>query len=81
MSYKDIPYKDEKEFRLLYWKLNLPNKKLPADEKGVKVKIDVNMLIDNIYINPTNKIEISELEELIKNKNMDCEIKYSKIKE
>ena len=81
VSYKDIPYKDEKEFRLLYWKLHLPNQKLPADEKGVKVNIDVNMLIDNIYINPTNKIEISELERLVKNKNIDCEIKYSKIKD
>ena len=81
VSYKDLPYKDEKEFRLLYWKSNLSNQNLPLEASGVKVRIDVNMLIDNIFINPSENINISKLMESIHNKKLNCEIKYSKIQE
>lgn len=81
VSYKDLPYIDEKEFRLLYWKEHLANQNFPVNESGLKVKIDVNMLIDNIYIDPSKTINIETLKESVKNQKIDCEIKYSKIKE
>ncbi len=81
VTYKDLPYRDEKEFRLLYWKLHLANQNIPVEENGLKVKIDVNMLIDNIYINPSKEINIEALEKSVNNQKLDCEIKYSKVKE
>lgn len=81
VSYKDIAYKDEKEFRLLYWKLNLPNQDLPAEEHGVKVAVDVDILIENIYIMPVNTVDVKRLTDVIKNMALSCEIKNSRIKE
>ena len=81
VSYKDIAYKDEKEFRLLYWKLNLPNQNLPAEEIGVKVAVDVNILIENIYIMPVNTVDVERLTDVVKNMALSCEIKNSRIKE
>lgn len=81
VSYKDIPYKDEREFRLLYWKLSLPNQNLPVEETGVKVAVDADILIENIYINPAILFDADELTEAINNKSLSCEIKKSRIKE
>jgi hypothetical protein len=52
VSHKDLPYMDEKEFRLFYWKLSLANQKFQVEETGVKVPVDADILIENIYINP-----------------------------
>src|SRR3989339_134211 len=79
VSYKDLPYKDEKEFRLLYWKTSLVNQNYQVDEYGVKVKIDAKILIDNIFINPSRDINLEKLKESIKNKGIDCEVIHSKI--
>ena len=81
VSYKDLPYKDEKEFRLLYWKTSLVNQNYQVDEYGVKVKIDAKILIDNIFINPSRDINLEKLKESIKNKGIDCEVIHSKIRE
>jgi hypothetical protein len=81
VSYKDLAYQDEKEFRLLFWKLNLPNQSYQVDNNGVKVKIDMNMLIDNIYINPTKQINIEKLMVILEKKKINCEkLKFSRIR-
>ena len=81
VSYKDLPYIDEKEIRLFYWQLAKLNQSFTVNPKGVKVKIDVNNLIENIYINPTEKIDIESLKKLISGNNLQCKIINSRIRE
>jgi len=81
VSHKDIPYKDEREFRLFYWKLSLPNQNLPVEETGVKIAVDADILIENIYINPATLFDADKLAEAINNKSLSCEIKKSRIRE
>lgn len=81
VSYKDIPYEDEREFRLLYWKLANPNLSLSISDKGVKIKVDNSLLIDNIYINPVADIDLSKLEALIITERLSCNIITTKIQE
>lgn len=81
VGYKDLPYRDEREYRLLFWKSGLENKKLNAGDKGIKIQVDLIMLIDNIYLNPNHLPNYSELESLIKKKRLDCDIKNTKIME
>jgi len=80
IGFKDIPYLDEREYRLLFWKVSPENIKLNPDEKGIKIQVDINMLIDNIYLNPANIPDIDKLEKLIEEKGLDCEIKNTKIR-
>jgi hypothetical protein len=79
VGYKDIPYQDEREFRLLFWKHSPENQKLSPDAKGIKIQVNIKILIDNIYLNPNQLPDISKLEKLIKEKGVDCEIKNTKI--
>ncbi len=79
ISFKDIPYRDEREYRLLFWKVSPENIKLNPEEKGIKIQVDINMLIDNIYLNPGYIPNIDKLEKLIKEKRLDCKIKNTKI--
>lgn len=79
ISFKDIPYIDEREYRLLFWKLDKDNMKLNPGKKGIKVQVDIDMLIDNIYLNPAHIPNIDKLEKLIKEKDLDCKIKNTKI--
>jgi len=82
VSYKDLPYKDEKEFRLLYSKIWLLNQGYPVDENGVKIKVDINMLIEYIYINPSKELKIDKLFEHLENKKINLDrVKYSRIRE
>jgi hypothetical protein len=49
---KDLPYEDEREFRLLLWEHDLSNTTLSSAGSGVHVKIDVRMLIERVVRNP-----------------------------
>lgn len=81
ISYKDIPYRDENEYRLLFWKVGLGNQKIVPGEKGIKIPVDIKMLIDNVYLNPSKITDIRKLRSLIKEKRIDCEIRSTRIKE
>jgi hypothetical protein len=81
IGFKDKPYRDEHEFRLIFWKSGEKNQKLIPGEKGISIKVDTNMLIDNIYINPNFKQDLGQLEETIKRKGLDCEIRTTKVRE
>lgn len=80
VSHKDLPYRDEKEFRLLCWKPEFEKHNLPFDENGVNVRIDVNMLIEKIFINPSKNVNIEELQEQIEKNRLNCMIENSRIK-
>jgi len=80
VSHKDLPYLDEKEFRLLCWKPDLEKQNIPFDENGVNIAIDLNMLIKKIFIDPSKNLNIKELQEQIEKKKLNCRIENSKIK-
>lgn len=78
---KSLPYKEEKEFRLLFWQNSLANQKIPLIPGGVRVKADLNKLISKIWLSPQFAGSKSEIEGLIRQKNLDCEICSSVIEE
>jgi hypothetical protein len=80
VSYKDLPYKDEKEFRLLFWKISLLNQNYSVGDLGVEIAVDVDMLIDNIYINPSKDTDAKKLRASLEGKGIKCEIRHSRIK-
>jgi hypothetical protein len=81
VSYKDIVYKDESELRLLFWKVSELNQNFPVEEAGVKVPVNVDFLIENIYINPTKIINTDSLIALKRSMSLSFDIRKSRIKE
>lgn len=49
---KDIPYADERELRFLLWRCDQANAPMNISADGHSVAIDLNMLIERIYLNP-----------------------------
>lgn len=77
---KDLPYRDEREFRLLFWQLHPLNQEILAGPDGIKVKVNLNMLIDNIYINPQLTELESSIQELVRQKKLECDIRSSALR-
>jgi len=49
---KDRPYTDEREFRLLLWTLDPKNVDFPRQVTGMRVPVDVRMLVERVFVNP-----------------------------
>lgn len=82
VSHKDIPYQDEKEFRLLFWKSALQNRSISVPDNGISIPIDLSLLIENIFINPTSIQNFNgPLQEAMARKSLHFEIRNSRIKE
>lgn len=62
---KDLPYRDEREFRLVFWDVEPRNVDHPKLPKGVRVPVDVKMLIRGLVRSPYPEQLAPELEELI----------------
>lgn len=60
---KDMPYYDEREFRLLLWALDQRNADLPRVSNGIRVAVNVAMLIERVFINPLSGSVSGELME------------------
>jgi hypothetical protein len=67
---KDLPYRDEREFRLVYWKVDPRNVELATSAKGVRVKVNLRMLIHNIVRSPYPETMHPELERLFEINNI-----------
>jgi len=80
VSYKELPYRGENEFRLLFWKTSLINQNYPVGDRHVKIAVDIDMLIENIYINPSKDIDIAELHTTLEARGIKCAIQSSRIK-
>jgi len=78
---KDLPYRDEREFRLLFWQTGLSNQKIDAGPEGIKIKVELNKLIDDIWISPQLKKSPSEIKRLVEQKNLDCRVRSSAVRE
>ena len=77
---KDVPYRDEKEFRLLFWKLALANSAIGVGTNGVRVNVDLNKLIERIYVSPRLKTIPDNLARLVEAKNLECPIVSSVVR-
>ncbi len=62
---KDMPYLDEREFRLVFWDVDPRNANYPKAERGVRVKVDIAMLVQSIVRSPFPEPIAPELERLI----------------
>ena len=68
---KDMPYKDEQEFRLVLWTVDPENHEMVKSGEGVRVPVDVQMLIASLIHNPLGIDHDPELEELILRKHIN----------
>jgi hypothetical protein len=79
---KDLPYRDEREFRLIFWppaRANT-NASVVFRPNGVRIPVDLDMLIECIYVSP--QIRAAErLEKLIEAKGLGCRVVSSVIRE
>jgi hypothetical protein len=63
---KDLPYRDEREFRLLLWHWQTdPAQGIDVHAPAVRVPVDLKKLIRHVYINPWRKEVPSVLLELL----------------
>jgi hypothetical protein len=62
---KDLPYRDEREFRLVFWEVEPRNAGHPKETSGVRVKIDLKMLIRRIVRSPFPEAVSPELQRLL----------------
>ena len=76
---KDLPYTDEREFRFLLWRNDPANLQVSFDPKGVRVRVDLPMLIERIVVNPLTKKIPSELRAVLERKQIGCPIEPSQV--
>lgn len=69
---KDLPYRDEREFRLVFWEADPRNAGHPQQPNGVRVKVDLKMLIGRIVRSPFPEPVSSELERLLEAYGPTC---------
>ena len=62
---KDIPYTDEREFRLVLWRVDPRNADIPRLPKGILIAVDIKMLIRSIVPSPFASPMNPDLERLI----------------
>jgi len=67
---KDMPYRDEREFRLVFWDVDPRNVDYPKLKNGLRVPVDVKMLIHSLVRSPFPEALEPELEELIEHYNL-----------
>jgi hypothetical protein len=81
---KDIPYRDEREFRLLIWKPRQDNRPQNPEGKGIPVPVDVGLVVRSIYVSPqlaATAAARDELSALVREKGLDCDILSSAVVE
>jgi hypothetical protein len=61
---KDMPYIDEREFRLLFWDIDQNNVNYEKIGNGVRIRVDIKLLIERVVRNPFQAVN-SELERLL----------------
>jgi hypothetical protein len=73
---KDLPYRDEREFRLVFWEVDPRNAGYPKVPGGIRVKVDIAMLIQRIIRSPYPEPLDSELEHILElhKLNFDCSV-------
>jgi hypothetical protein len=65
LATKDMPYEDEREFRLVFWDLDPRNAAHPKLATGLRVSVDVSMLAQAIVRSPYHEPLDREIERLM----------------
>jgi hypothetical protein len=81
VTHKDLPYRDEREFRLIFWKPDLANAKVSAGGQGMPVQIDLDMLVEKIYVSPSLGAVPEDLRRLVTERRLSCPVIASAIRE
>jgi hypothetical protein len=68
---KDLPYRDEREFRALVWQLDPGNQGLNPLSAGLRVRVDLGMLIEIVLVNPITKAVPDELRVLLEQRGIE----------
>ncbi|MEX0805538.1 MAG: hypothetical protein WD688_19795 [Candidatus Binatia bacterium] len=68
---KDLPYRDEREFRALVWHRDPENQGLNPLSTGLRVRVDLGMLIERIIVNPITKVVPDELRVLLEQRGVE----------
>ncbi len=77
---KDLPYRDECEFRFLRWLPQHGQQFAGSAPPGIRVKVDLNKLIQGIYVSPRLGTLPREILEVINAKHLECSILASAVK-
>jgi len=76
---KDLPYQDEREFRLIHWIPSYGEEFAERPPKGIRIKANLRTLIESIYVSPALKELPRDLSALVNSKNLDCDIRSSTV--
>lgn len=76
---KDLPYQDEREFRLVHWAVNPLNVKAQCSGKGVRVRVNLPMLIASVVRSPYYEPIEPQLEELLLKHRVQLESSLVKV--
>ena len=68
---KDLPYRDEREFRLFVWRSHPRNQAVEPGLRGLRVRVDLRMLIERVFENPITKRIPPELGVLLEEKGIE----------
>jgi hypothetical protein len=69
---KDLPYRDEREFRALVWQHDAGNKGLNPVSRGLRVRVNLGMLVECVIENPITKAVPDELRVLLEQRGIEC---------
>ena len=58
---KDLPYRDEREFRLFFWRHDPKNQPIEPGPVGVRVAVDIRLLVERVFVSPAEKHVPSKL--------------------
>jgi hypothetical protein len=62
---KDMPYRDERELRLVYWDIDSKNAGQPKVKNGIRIKVDLKILVHSLVRSPYLKSIEPDLERLM----------------
>lgn len=70
---KDLPYRDESEFRLFFWRHDIKNQSIEPGPVGLGVQVDVGVLVERVFVNPTERHVPDELLALLRRHGIACD--------
>lgn len=76
---KDLPYQDEREFRLVHWAVDPINVNFRRIGKGLLVRVNLRMLIASVVRSPYHEPMDLQLEELLQKHGVQIESSVVKV--
>lgn len=67
---KDLPYQDEREFRLFFWRPHQKNQSIEPGEVGIRVQVSLQLLVERVFVNPAKCHVPGELMKLLEQRGI-----------